>query len=53
MKKEIETHKIEFKRDEDTLWKHQPAMGKTDLFNCLREMMKDGFTQFKITTFKK
>jgi len=53
MKKELQIYTIEFKKDDSLITKAQPAYGKTDLFNCLREMMKDGFTQFKIITHKK
>lgn len=47
------TYIIHFKRDGENEWRRQPAIGKTDLFNILRDMMKDGFTEFKITTIKK
>lgn len=42
------TYSVEFKREGES-WKKQPAIGKTDLFNILRDMMKDGYTEFKIT----
>jgi hypothetical protein len=42
------THIIEFKKDGNA-WNKQPAIGKTDLFNILRDMMKNGYTEFKIT----
>jgi len=49
--KQIEknTHIIDFKKDGEG-FKRQGAIGKTDLLNILREMMKDGFTEFHITT---
>jgi len=54
MKKEpIKTHQIEFKKESDAHFKRQGAYGKTDLFNCIRAMMKDGYDEFKITTIKK
>ena len=52
MKSEIKTHTIYFKKDGDVDYKVQGACGKSDLFACIREMMKDGFTEFKILTLK-
>lgn len=46
------THIVEFKK-EGGEWIRQGAHGKTDLLNIIREAMKDGFTDFKITTIKK
>jgi len=47
-KQVLSTHIIEAKKEGFTHWVKQPAVGKTDLFNVMREMMKDGYTEFKI-----
>ena len=52
MKIEKETHLIYFKKESESDYHKQAACGKSDLFNCIREMMKDGFTEFKIKTIK-
>jgi hypothetical protein len=52
MKKEfIATHELKYKMDNGH-WHSQRAYGKTDLFNCIRAMMKDGYTEFEIKTLK-
>ena len=49
MKKETPIYTITFKRNlgmqND---KHQDAYGKKDLFDCIRGMLKDGFTDIHI-----
>ena len=52
MRQTLITHYIEFKREGETSYRWQPAIGKTDLFSILKDMMKDGYTDFKITTLK-
>jgi hypothetical protein len=43
------THVIQYSKKNTEVGCHN-VYGKTDLFNCLREMMKDGYTEFKIIT---
>lgn len=52
MKNKIATHEIEYKKDDDIYWHVQRAYGLTDLYNTLREMQKDGYTEFKIKVIK-
>jgi len=53
MKKDtIATHKLDFKMD-GSYWHSQKAYGVKDLFNCISQMQKDGYTQFNITVLKK
>jgi len=50
MKKEMKaTHIISYQMKGGCAHE-QKCYGKTDLFNCLREMMKDGYTTFTIKT---
>jgi len=44
------THRISFQKD--GIVHTQDCFGKTDLLNCLRQMMKDGFTFFTIRELK-
>jgi hypothetical protein len=48
------THIIEFSKSDNGYKEggEQPAFGKTDLIDCLRNMMREGYTDFKITTIK-
>ncbi len=52
MRSETETHIIYFKKEGQGDYNKQPACGKDDLFSCIRQMMKDGYTIFKIETIK-
>lgn len=47
--KQIPTHEINYKM-ENGYWHKQRAYGKSDLFNCLRALMNDGYTEFEIFT---
>jgi hypothetical protein len=53
MANEKQTHWLSFKKEGETGYNKQAVYGMTELFNLIRSMTNDGFTEFQISTLKK
>ena len=53
MTNEKQTHILYYKGEGEHGYNRQPVYGLTELFNLIRSMTNDGFTEFKISTLKK